>query len=449
MIRARRLVPALALMIATAAALGAQAQSTGRPTVVVAELDGIIHPIAAEYLTGVIDDADRSSAELVVVVLRTPGGLLESTRTIVSRIISSRAPVVVFVGPSGARAASAGFLLTLAADVAAMAPGTHIGAAHPVSGDGQKMDETVSKKAASDTAAYVRSLAEARHRNVALAEQAVLQSRAFTEAEAARASPPLVDVVATDVHDLLRQLDGRTIKRFDGRSTVLRTREPNLRGIEMSRRQRFLGAIAHPQIAYLLLTLGILGLTVELWNPGAVLPGVAGGLSLLLAFFAFQVLPVNAAGLLLILFGIGLLVLELKVPSFGALGVGGAISLFFGSVLVTRGVPGVQVGFGAIVPAVVVLSVGVLLLGRLALAAQRLPPVTGVDALIGQRAQARSTIVPGVPGQVAIHGELWRAESETPIEAGGFARVTAVNGLTLTVAADTSLTRTGDTAWTG
>jgi membrane-bound serine protease (ClpP class) len=446
MIRARRLVPALALMVATAAALGGQAQSTGRPTVIVAELDGIIHPIAAEYLTGVIDDADSSNAALVVVVLRTPGGLLESTRTIVSRIISSRAPVVVFVAPSGARAASAGFLLTLAADVAAMAPGTHIGAAHPVSGDGQKMDETLSKKAASDTAAYVRSLAEARHRNVALAEQAVLESRAFTDAEAARASPPLVDVVATDVPDLLRQLDGRTIKRFDGRSAVLHTREPYLRAIEMSRRQRFLGAIAHPQIAYLLLTLGILGLTVELWNPGAVLPGVAGGLSLLLAFFAFQVLPVNAAGLLLILFGIGLLVLELKVPSFGVLGVGGAISLFFGSVLTTRGVPGVQVGLGAIVPAVIVLSAGVLLLGRLALAAQRLPPATGVDALIGQRAQARSRILPGVPGRVAIHGELWQAESVTPIEAGGFARVTAVNGLTLTVAPDASLTRTGDTA---
>jgi membrane-bound serine protease (ClpP class) len=447
--RARRLVPVLALMVAGAPALGVQAQPTGRPTVVVAELDGIIHPIAAEYLTGVIDDADGSKAELVVVVLRTPGGLLESTRTIVSRIISSRAPVVVFVAPSGARAASAGFLLTLAADVAAMAPGTHIGAAHPVSGDGQKMDDTVSKKAASDTAAYVRSLAEARHRNVPLAEQAVLQSRAFTDAEAARASPPLVDVVAADVHDLLRQLDGRTITRFDGRSVVLQTRDPDLRAIEMSRRQRFLGAIAHPQIAYLLLTLGILGLTVELWNPGAVLPGVVGGLSLLLAFFAFQVLPVNAAGLLLILFGIGLLVLELKVPSFGALGVGGAISLFFGSVLATRGVPGVQVGVGTILPAVMVLSLGVLLLGRLALAAQRLPPVTGVDALIGQRAQARSPILPGVPGLVAIHGELWRAESEIPIEAGGFARVTAVTGLTLTVAPDGLLTQTGDTAWTG
>ena len=445
----RRLVPALALLVATTAAVRVPAQSTERPTVVIAELDGIIHPIAAEYLTGVIADADSSNAELVVVVLRTPGGLLESTRTIVSRIISSRAPVVVFVGPSGARAASAGFILTLAADVAAMAPGTHIGAAHPVSGDGQKMDETMARKAASDAAAYARSLAEARHRNVTFAEQAVMESRAFTDTEALRASPPLVDVVATDVHDLLRQLDGRAIKRFDGRSVTLRTREPALRTIDMSRRQRFLGAIAHPQIAYLLLTLGILGLTVELWNPGTVLPGVAGGLCLLLAFFAFQVLPVNATGLLLIVFGIGLLVLELKVPSFGALGVGGAISLFFGSLLATRGVPGVQVGLGVIVPAVLVLSIGVLLLGRLGLAAHRLPPVTGVEALIGQRAQARSPIVPGMSGLVTIHGELWQAASDAPIEAGAFARVTAVNGLTLMVVPDPSGTQTGDTAWKG
>ena len=287
MARGWRVAPVLALIAAAAA--GAYARSAQRPSVVVAELDGIIHPIAAEYLTGAIDDADGANASLVVIVLRTPGGLLESTRTIVSRMITSRAPVVVFVAPSGARAASAGFVLTIAADVAAMAPGTHIGAAHPVSGDGQKIDDTMAKKVASDAAAYVRSLAEARHRNVALAEQAVLESRAFTDGEAVSASPPLVDMVATDVRDLLAKLDGRTIKRFDGRSVVLHTRDADLRSVGMSRRQRFLGAIAHPMIAYLLLTLGMLGLTVELWNPGAVLPGVVGGVSLLLAFFAFQV----------------------------------------------------------------------------------------------------------------------------------------------------------------
>ena len=445
MARGWRVAPVLALIVAAAADAGAQ--SAPRPSVVVAELDGIIHPIAAEYLTGVIDDADGSSATLVVFVLRTPGGLLESTRTIVSRMITSRAPVVVFVAPSGARAASAGFVLTIAADVAAMAPGTHIGAAHPVSGDGQKIDDTMAKKAASDTAAYVRSLAEARHRNVALAEQAVLESRAFTDGEAASASPPLVDLVATDVRTLLTQLDGRTIKRFDGRAVVLQTRDADLRTVGMSRRQRFLGAIAHPMIAYLLLTLGMLGLTVELWNPGAVLPGVVGGVSLLLAFFAFQVLPVNATGLLLVLFGVALLILELKVPSFGALGIGGTISLLVGSIMMTRGVPGVRVGLEVLLPAVLVLSAAVLLLGRLALAAQRQPPATGVDALIGQQAQVRSTIVPGKSGLVGVHGELWKAESDGPIEAGGIVRVTAVNGLTLTVVPDHTPDRRGDTAW--
>lgn len=445
MTRARRFLSALVLLIAVAATICIAASDT-RPVVVLAELDGIIHPIASEYLTGVVDEADTSNAELIVIVLRTPGGLLDSTRTIVSRMITSRAPVVVFVGPSGARAASAGFVLTIAADVAAMAPATHIGAAHPVSGNGEKMDETMAKKAASDAAAYVRSLAEARHRNVMLAEQAVLESRAFTDLEASTASPPLVDLIATDVNDLLRQLDGRTITRFDGRTATLRVKNADVRRVSMSRRQQFLGAIADPQIAYILLTLGMLGLTIELWNPGAVLPGVAGGLCLLLAFFAFQILPVNATGVLLIVFGLGLVILELKVPSFGALGIGGAISLLVGSLMVTRGVPGVEVGLGTILPFVLVLSAGVLFLGRLALAAQRQPAVTGVDALVGQQAQARSALVPGVLAPVAVHGELWQARSDTPIEAGEFVRIAAVNGLTLTVVPDAT-TRRGDTAW--
>jgi membrane-bound serine protease (ClpP class) len=444
MIRARRVAPLLALFVAVAAALRSEVVSAQRPTIVVGELDGIIHPIAAEYLTGVIDQADTSNATLVVFVLRTPGGLLESTRTIVSRIITSRVPVVVFVAPGGARAASAGFVLTIAADVAAMAPGTHIGAAHPVTAGGERPDDTQAKKAASDTAAYVRSLAEARKRNVALAEQAVLESRAFTDTEAVHASPPLVDIVATDLTELLRRLDGRTITRFDGRSVTLQTGDAEVRQVPMSRRQQFLGAIAHPQIAYLLLTLGILGLTVEIWNPGSVAPGVVGGLSLLLAFFAFQILPIHAAGLLLILFGVGLLVLELKVPSFGVLGIGGTIAIFVGSLLATRNVPGVEVGLSVIVPAVLALAAGVLLLGRLALAAQRQPPATGVEALIGQHAPAVSAIAPGVPGQVAVHGELWQARSDEPIQAGASVRITAVNGLTLTVVPDRASTLRGD-----
>lgn len=411
-----------------------QSTSADAPLAVVAELDGIIHPISAEYLTEVIDQADTSSADIVVFILRTPGGLLDSTRTIVSRMITSRAPVAVFVGPSGGRAASAGFVIMMAADIAAMAPGTHIGAAHPVSGTGQTTDEAMSKKAASDAAAYVRSLAEARGRNVMLAADAVLESRAFTDREALQATPPLIEFTAGDINDLLRQLDGRTIKRFDGRPVTLRTANAEIRRVDMSRRQRFLGAIAHPQIAYLLLTLGMLGLTIELWNPGAILPGVAGGVCLLLAFFAFQILPVSTTGLLLILFGIALLILELKVPSFGTLGIGGTISLVVGSVMLTReAVPGVQIGIGVIVATALAMAGIFLFLGRLALTAQRRAPVTGEEGMVGLQGVARDRLEPGATGYVDIRGEMWRASSRDAVAAGDPVRVVALNGLTLIV----------------
>ena len=350
MAHTRRAVLAAALLSAGGVSGPGYAQAPDRPLAVVAEFDGIIHPISAEFLTETIDQADTSDADVVVFILRTPGGLLDSTRTIVSRMIASRAPVVVFVGPSGSRAASAGFIIALAADVAVMAPGTHIGAAHPVSGTGEAIDETMAEKAASDTAAYARSLAAARGRNLALAEEAVLESRAFTDGEALEATPPLIDFRAQDLDDVLRQLDGRTVTRFDGRTTTLRTANAEVRRVDMTRRQEFLGAIAHPQIATLLLTLGMLGLTIELWNPGAIVPGVAGGLCLLLAFFAFQILPVSTTGLLLILFGVVLLLLELTVPSFGVLGIGGTVSLVLGSMMLTRdAIPGVQVGLGFVV----------------------------------------------------------------------------------------------------
>ena len=434
MVRARIVVLAAALLGNGGAFALAQTPAADRPLVIVAELDGIIHPISAEYLTEVIDQADTSSANLVVFILRTPGGLLDSTQTIVSRMITSRAPVAVWVGPSGGRAASAGFVIMMAADIAAMAPGTHIGAAHPVSGTGETIDETMAKKVASDAAAYVRSLAEPRGRNVMLAADAVLESRAFTDREAMQASPPLIEFTAGDLDDLLRQLDGRTITRFDGRAVTVRTANAERRRVDMTRRQQFLGAIAHPQIATMLLTLGMLGLTIELWNPGAVLPGVAGGLCLLLAFFAFQILPVSTTGLLLILFGVALLVLELKVPSFGALGIGGTVSLLVGSVMLTRdAIPGFEVGLGLIVAGALGFAAIFLVLGRLALRAQRLPPVTGVEGMIGLEGLARDTLEPEIPGYVDVHGEMWRASSRQPVAAGRPVRVVAINGLTLIV----------------
>ena len=423
-----------ALLSAGGVAGPGYAQAPDRPLAIVAEFDGIIHPISAEFFTETIDQADTSDADVVVFILRTPGGLLDSTRTIVSRMITSRAPVVVFVGPSGSRAASAGFVIALAADVAVMAPGTHIGAAHPVSGTGEAVDETMAEKAASDTAAYTRSLAAARGRNLELAEEAVLESRAFTDGEALEATPPLIDFLAQDLDDLLSQLDGRTVARFDGRLTTLHTANAEVRRVNMTRRQEFLGAIAHPQIATLLLTLGMLGLTIELWNPGTILPGVAGGLCLLLAFFAFQILPVSTTGLLLILFGVVLLLLELTVPSFGVLGIGGTVSLVLGSMMLTRdAIPGVQVGLGFIVPVAIGFAAITLFLGRLALASQRRRSVTGVDGMIGVSGRARGVVGPGEPGNVNIHGEIWRAQSASRIAAEQPVRVTAVDGLTLTV----------------
>jgi len=425
---------ALALACAVPVAARNAPESPAHPRViVVAEVDAIVHPVSAEFMVSAMDHADALDAAAVVFVLRTPGGLVDSTRTIVSRMIASRSPVVVFVAPSGARAASAGFILVLASDVAAMAPGTHIGAAHPVSSSGEKQSETMEKKAASDVAAYARSLAEARHRNVALADEAVVASRAFTDHEAIAASPPLIDIVATDIPDLLKKLDGRTITRFDGRTVTLGTANARVEPFEMTRRQRVLSAIADPQIALLLMSLGVLGLTVELWNPGAVAPGVVGGIALLLAFFAFQVIPANTAGLLLVALGIGLLVLELKFPAFGVLGVGGATSLVLGSLLVTGDVPGVQVGLTVVLPVVLAFAAVFLFLGRLALRAQRRPAATGAHAMMGEPGRALSGIDAGTRGTIAIHGEIWQARASAPVRAGEAVRVIAIDGLTLTV----------------
>jgi membrane-bound serine protease (ClpP class) len=439
--RARGATLAIPLVVLGLAFLRAQAPpvSTVHPAALVAEVDGIIHPVSAEFMVDVLDRADKEGARLVVFVLRTPGGLVDSTRTIVTRMIEARTPVAVFVAPSGARAASAGFLILLAADVAAMAPGTHVGAAHPVQGGGgapdQKTSETMEKKIAADLAAYARTLAESRGRNVMLAEAAVLESRAFTNREAAEAQPPLVDVIAPDVPDLLRQLDGRSVKRFDGRMTMLDTSGVDVVPVAMTARQRFLSAIANPELAYMLLSLGLLGLTIELWNPGAVLPGVVGGLALLVALFALQILSVNTTGLLLIVLGMGLLVLEIKVASFGVLGIGGAISLLLGSVMLTSSVPGVRVNLSLIVPFVIGISAVMLFLGRLALQSQRRTAVTGVEGLIRAQARSLTSFEPGQVGTITVHGEIWRAISGAPIGEGQAVRITAVDGLTLRVEA--------------
>ena len=418
-------------LVATVAA-GVAADRT--PVVETALVDGIIHPVTSEFMRESIAKADADGAALIVFTLQTPGGLLDSTRDINSAIISAKTPVAVWVGPSGNRAASAGFLITMAADIAAMAPGTHIGAAHPVAGDGEKMDDVMAKKMASDTAAYARTLATQRGRNVPLVEQAVTESRSFTEQEAAAASPPLIDVVASDIPDLLKKLDGRTIKRFNGTPVTLHLANADVRKLDMSWPQRVLSAIAHPQIAYLLLTLGTLGLTIEMWSPGAIVPGVAGGICLLLAFFALQVLPVSYAGILLILLGFVLLILEVKVTTHGGLAVGGIASLLMGSLLlIDSPLPEMQIGLRVILPVVLSLSAILLLLVTLGLRAQRQPAVTGQSGMLRAIGNALTPIEPGGTGRVATHGEIWSATSSEPIQAGERVTIIEVNGLTLTV----------------
>jgi membrane-bound serine protease (ClpP class) len=422
------------ILAAPAAASAAAVGPAAPPLVVVAEVDGVIHPVSADFMVSVMDRADRDAAALVVFVLRTPGGLVDSTRTIVTRMIASRTPVAVLVAPSGARAASAGFLIVLAADVGAMAPGTSIGAAHPVSGDGQPTSDTLAKKAAADVAAYARTLAEKRQRNVPLAEQAVTESRAFTDEEARTAAPPLVDLVARDVADLLRQLDGRAVRRFDGTTLTLALGGTRREVVSMTWRQRVLSAIAHPQIAYLLFSLGTLGLTIELWNPGAVLPGVVGGLCLLLAFFAFQVLPVNFAGLLLLLFGLLLLVLEVKVASFGVLALGGIASLVLGSIMLFDAPgAGLQLGLQLILPVVAGIAGVTLFLVKLAVDAQRRRPETGAAGMLGERGTVLDPIPSEGTGRVVVHGEIWNATGAEAVAAGTPVEVAGLDGLTLTV----------------
>lgn len=423
-----------ALILSVPANGSAQPPAASGPRVYAAEVDSIIHPVSAEFMVSTIEKADRDHATLVVFTLRTPGGLVDSTRTIVTRMLAAKTPVAVFVGPSGSRAASAGFLLTIAADVAAMAHGTHIGAAHPVSGGGEKMDETMANKAAEDVAAYARTLALARGRNVDLAADAVKNSRAFTETEATAASPPLVDLIANDVPDLLSKLDGQTIRRFDGRTEVLHTAGATVVTTEMSLRQRVLSAVANPNIAYLLLSLGTLGLTIELWSPGAVVPGVVGGVSLLLAFFALQVLPVNVAGLLLLLLGLLLFALEIKVTSYGLLTIGGLVSVTFGSmILIDSDAPELQVSLRVVIPVVIAFGVISVALVRLAVASQRRPSSMGQSALVGSGGAAVEPITPAKAGLVHLHGEIWRAVSAMPIAPGDAVRVDSVDGLTLTV----------------
>ena len=396
-------------------------------------IDDIIHRVSAQYITEGIDRADRDGAELVLIQLKTPGGLDTAMREIIEKILNAETPVVVYVAPSGARAASAGFLIAISADVAAMAPGTNMGAAHPVAGSGQEMDETMSKKVESDAAAYVRSIAAKRGRPVELAEKGVIESQSWTETEALEVG--LIDYVAATEDELLEQLDGKTVTRFDGDEVVLNTKGQTVVAFEMRWPQRILSVIAHPNVAYILMALGMMGLYFELANPGAVLPGVIGVISLILAFFALQVLPVNYAGVLLLLVGMGLIIAEAFTPAFGVLGLGGIAALILGSLMLfkeqTVPTPALQLGWTVILPVVVTLVVVFGFLARLVIISMKRKPVTGDQGLIGLVGTA-STDIDG-RGKIFVHGEYWDALSQAKIAQGARVQVTRIDGLVLRV----------------
>jgi membrane-bound serine protease (ClpP class) len=404
--------------------------------VYVIKVEGTINPATAEYISSSIKKATEEGAECLVIELDTPGGLLESTRSIVKSILSAEIPVVVFVYPSGARAGSAGVFITLSAHIAVMAPGTNIGAAHPVGiggmGDTSKVME---QKITNDAAAFVRTIAEKRNRNVKWAERAVRESISSTETEALKDS--VIDLIAKDLKDLLDKIDGRKVK-INSEEKILRTKDAKVKFVEMNWREKLLALISDPNIAYILLLLGIYGILFELYNPGAIFPGVIGAICLILAFYSLQALPINYAGLALIVLGIILLLLEIKIVSNGLLTIGGAISLLLGSVmLINSPFELMQISLTVIITAVALTVLFFLFAIGMALKAQKRKPTTGKEALVGERGIALTKFKPAsngwATGQVRVHGEIWKAISQDAINPNEEIVVRGVEGLTLKV----------------
>ena len=395
------------------------------------EVDGIINPATAKFIIDSIDEATQQGAQCLIIQLDTPGGLMESMRIIVKKELASTIPIIVYVAPGGARAASAGVFVTMAANIAVMAPGTHIGAAHPVTlGGGEgKESKTMTEKIVNDTVASIKNIAKTRGRNVDWAEKAVVKSVSITDEEAVKLN--VIDFIAPDIPTLLAKIDGRVVK-LDGVTRTLQTKGVQPRPIQMSWRDRLLEIISNPTIAYILLMLGIYGIFFELSSPGAILPGVVGGIFLILAFYALQMLPVNYAGLALIFFGIILFIAEIKVVSHGLLAVGGVISLFLGSMMLFRSpVEYMRVSLSVIIPAVLVSAAFFIFAVTRAINARLKKPTTGMEGLIGEVGIASTSLAP--EGKVSIHGEFWNATSDGNIEKGEKVQVIGVTNLRLRV----------------
>jgi membrane-bound serine protease (ClpP class) len=444
------LVVAIALAAILIAAVTPRAQGQGAPQssmpangvaqVIELRIGDEIEPVMAEYVDSGIEEAAQRHASLVLITMDTPGGLSTSMEDIIQHILDSPVPVAIYVSPAGSRAASAGFFILLSADIAAMAPGTHTGAASPlleIGGFPLQVDETLKKKILNDATAFLRSYAAKRGRNVELAESAVIDGKAWTETEALDGK--LIDLIANSPEELLSKLDGRAIKRFDGSMVQLALHNPERVPFSMSFRQRFLSRIVQPDAFFILLIVGVLGLYTEFTHPGMVAPGVIGGISLVLALYAMHILPVAPAGVVLILLALGLFILEAKYTSHGVLAIGGIVSMLLGALMLVRS-PLTHAGVSLGVAAGVTLPFALItiLLMRLVLRSRLWKPATGREQLVGAPAEVTDPLVKLAEaevfqGMVRLHGELWCAVAREAIPAGARVRVTRIEGLAVHV----------------
>jgi len=395
-------------------------------------IDGVINPAAADFIANSIAQASAANADALVIELDTPGGLLSSAQAIVKALLNAPLPVIVYVAPAGASAASAGTFITEAANIAAMAPGTTIGAAHPIEASGGDVQGALGTKIENFTASWARSIAEQRGRNQKWAEQAVRESVSISASEALKQH--VVDIVAPDLPDVLSQASGRTVTIASGRAVKLDFAGATIVRAEMRLGESVLNRLADPNLMYLLMIAGIVGIYFEFAHPGVYLPGVAGGICLLLALASFQVIPINLAGLALMIFGVMMLLTELFITSYGILGAGGIVAFILGSLfLVNTSETDLAVNRGIIAGATVAFSAIVLGIGYIVVRERRGQPTTGREGLIGQIGEVREPIAPGAAGLIFVHGELWRAASDEALAPGTLARVTAVRGLEVVV----------------
>lgn len=394
------------------------------------KISGIVNPVMAEFISREIGVATREGADALVIELDTPGGLDLAMRDIVKAVMASSVPVVVYVAPSGARAASAGVFITLSAHVAAMAPGTNIGAAHPVAlGRGQGMDKTMEEKVVNDAVAYIRGIASKRGRNADWAEKAVRESVSITAEEALKLG--VIDLIAKDLEGLLKAIDGRKVDTVLGEK-VLDVKDAEVITREMGWRLKILDTISNPNVAYILMMIGLAGLYFELSNPGAILPGVIGVISLILAFYAFQTLPVNYAGVLLVLLAVILFIMELYITSYGLLTLGGIVSLALGSLMLFESpFPYLRVSLSVLLPTLISISLFFIVAIWLAVKARLSKPITGMEGLIGEEGMAETDLTP--EGKVFVHGELWDAMGEESIRKGERVKVKGIKGLRIIV----------------